>query len=363
MTTYRDAAGAGCKRLLELWTELSREEKPWDPIGQGFWHAGNTLRTCIRYLLIDAAAAKDSSIVEDSYALFDRYRDKDPDPAKWSFWRDDYGWWGLSLLAAYNNSSPLHLSDSERYLTAAHLCWQGLRAAWDDAGGGGCWNDPPNGRKNSVTNEMFWLLSLALLQTPNAPAEDYRGWASKSREWFSAWRQKGELKEPNGLVFETPGMKDDWVWTGDQGLYISACVFSEELLGAPDGYTEARSVADAVFTHLVDGQGVLHEPPGPSGGYDVDYATGKGVFFRHISNLAISAAYAERTKASAAAVWNHARDPASCQFGFNWNPDDKTPHEPVEDGSGLWPITLQTAGQDVLNAAAQIAPGEAIPPS
>jgi hypothetical protein len=103
MTTYIEAASAGFKRLTDLWGDGSVFI---NDIGQGFWHAGNTLQTCIKYLLLlDAPTAAACKVVQDSYDLFDKHRDQDPDPAKWTqFWRDDYGWWGVSLLLAYNHA-------------------------------------------------------------------------------------------------------------------------------------------------------------------------------------------------------------------------------------------------------------------
>src|ERR1700754_3474927 len=113
-----------------------------DNLGQGFWHAANTLHTCIDYLILDRSPPSPQT-VEDAWAFFEQHRDTDPDPAAWTkWWRDDYGWWGRALLHAYGNAARLGLTAPERYLEGAPLCWRGLRTAWFDDDPG-CWNDPP----------------------------------------------------------------------------------------------------------------------------------------------------------------------------------------------------------------------------
>lgn len=364
MTTYGTAAARGFDRLINLW---GHGEPFTDHIGQGFWHAGNTLHTCIEYLLLDPPS-RPNPIVAASFDLFEKYRDTDPNPAKWGFWRDDYGWWGRSLLLAYRHAEQLQLTRPDLYLKAAHLCWQGLQTAWDPRNGG-CWNTPdhndPNCRQNSVTNELFLLLSLELAAVSEAPAEDYRTWAHESRAWFLRFDHSQQLYNDQGLVLETPGEQHEagWVWSGDQGLYAACCAKATDTLGPsdpPGRYPDGTGVVRAASQDLFDTQGVLRESTSSTTNTDVDYATGKGVFFRSATNPELFPDN-QATLTSAAYVWNR-RPPNSAgqdQFGYDWN---LPPGQQPTSGTGpLWWITLQAAGQDVITAAARVAPDTQIP--
>src|SRR5262245_59835194 len=80
--------------------------------GQGFWHAGNTLDTCVTYLV--QANQKDSDpnlqFVSRGRVIFSTsqgiYPKEDPGPGTPdhpTWWRDDYGWWGIAFLNAVQN--------------------------------------------------------------------------------------------------------------------------------------------------------------------------------------------------------------------------------------------------------------------
>ena len=69
---------------------------------------------------------------------------KDPPvpPAKWGeqngplgYWVDDYGWWGLAFLRAYQNADFLgYTSFKEDLATNAKNCWTALHTCWNNTG-------------------------------------------------------------------------------------------------------------------------------------------------------------------------------------------------------------------------------------
>ncbi len=347
-TTYRAAAALSFELLQEQLGSYAIYGGR--NLGQGFWHAANTLDTCIDYLLL-AQPQPANTIVADGLAFFQATRDQDPDPSRWKMWRDDYGWWGRSLLKAYRNANALGITNPAPYLAAAELAWKGLRTAWDRADGG-CWNNPlgppgdPLRQRNSVTNELFWLLSTELARVTGQPA--YKEWAANESTWFGSLATARTLYSAQGLVLECPTgdqYADGWVWSGDQGLFARANM-------SAGGQPTAVNLVATVFKVLCDANGVLADQS-IGLNQDVDFATGKGVFCRNARD--ISPVATKIVLGSAAAAWNN-RPGASAQFGYDWRGRD----EPPADGP-LWSITLQTSGQDALNAALAADPGGSIP--
>ena len=160
-----------------------------------------------------------------------------------------------------------------------------------------------------------------------------------------------------------------WIWSGDQGLYAACCARAEQLLGSatpPGTYPDGRGLVAAVAVNLFDGDGVLFESPSYSQNTDVDYATGKGVFFRNATDLALFPDDSA-VLTNASYVWNRRPEvgvwpPSEYEylFAYTWNPGPE--HPPVTRSGDLWQITVQTSGQDVLNAAAKVAADIEIPP-
>jgi hypothetical protein len=370
--TFRRAAVAGFSRLAQQFVTPSIFEG-------NFWFGGNTLRTCLDYLL-GAKQPDTQGLVRKAFDVYSSLE------SKGGWWRDDYGWWGTAFLVAIRNQSALGYPPDEPLFTSlrtatAH-CWQQLNDNWSDTHypgaptiSGGVFNTKQQetmAGRNSVTNEQFWLLSddLAALE-PTQP--EYAGMAAAEQEWFGRWlalpgkppNTNGILNE-NSLVLERPlGNQDDpsWYWSGDQGLFISALAGSgkEEL---------ASKIAQSVVTNMTDDELVLHENLGftanPSlAGFIADYATGKGVLMRNLSSFVQpdpSPLFVDFITKNAAAVW--CNQLAGTQFAFNWNPP-VAGHEPTVlsvDGKSraLCDLIMQAAGQDALNAALAIAPDKEI---
>src|SRR6185436_4766646 len=125
MATYKEAASIG-------FTVLDKQYRTSEIFNGNFWFGGNTLHTCLNYLL--AAPQKDSTrILEWAYNNVYQVLDG-PD-----WWRDDYSWWGNAFTLAINNRTALGYQASNNdqlfsdLLSAAQYCWGKLESNWSSA--------------------------------------------------------------------------------------------------------------------------------------------------------------------------------------------------------------------------------------
>jgi len=85
------------------------------------------------------------------------------------------------------------------------------------------------------------------------------------------------------------------------------------------------------------------------GSYYRNYSTGKGILLRNMGTINMNLPgrpYTLFILTNARAVWCHRVDTTTNQFGLNWN--SAYPPEKEPDMSGIWPLVLQTTGQDAL---------------
>jgi len=394
--TYQSAAKQGFEKLVSQY----KTAKIFEPLN--IWFGGNTLHTCLDYLIWtpNSDEKKDKSrIVEYAFNAVFKKMNAFPPGARFDcaylsrsgWWRDDFGWWGIALLMAVNNRVSLGYGDKQNdamfqeILAAAQCCWVQLLGNWrdlpyndddvDQAAGssdikGGAFNiltgDLMGGR-NSVTNELFWILSQRLAQHfPNDPL--YSAQAAKYANWFGRWFDTGQILTSQNLILERPtgnGLASKWYWSGDQGLMIEA-------LPADDPRRD--KIAQAAQETLAE-KGVLHENvkdlTGSLAGFMADYATGKGIFMRNLArfaNVNKNGDYIKFITDNASTVWSH-RDKTN-QFPFNWDLSEpkheenilrmKTEDDRQNKPDDLCDLIMQSAGQDALNAAMLIAPDEPI---
>jgi hypothetical protein len=407
--TYTTAAGKGFAQLITLY----RKAGVFDG---NFWFGGNALETCLDYLINAGVKDKDNfNILETAY--YQVYAALSPEsingrivpvrkPGDIGWWRDDYGWWGNAFVLAMNNRDKLgytNLSSDEDLFNniakSTRFCWAQLTGSWyegaygipqDNAEGqdatikGGVFNvptqytpdgSPPMQGRNSVTNEGYWLLSQGLAKRRNANDPDFGATAVAMQKWFADWRAHTPapgIFDGRGLVLERPtgnAHAAGWCWTGDQGLQFKG------LSNAGEGDI-ALKIANSAVTNLAtkDASGVmiLHESLAATfSGFEVDYATGKGIFLRNLVSPGVAPAgggpFAQFIKNNAAAVWNHRLDQTTNQFSYNWaGADSPEPRRLLKQGTksqDLCDLVMQASGQDALNTAMRIAPTEPIPGS
>ncbi|HWW76730.1 MAG TPA: hypothetical protein VNZ44_15135 [Pyrinomonadaceae bacterium] len=341
----------------------------WD--FEDFWKRSNTFHAFLCF--VDAAeqnwpgdpevgdmSSLRNDMIDGNSSFFDKYIGGP------SVWCDDYGWCGISCLAAYDYLR--WVGDDDRagvYLARAERCWeQMLQVGYDATDQArpvphGCGNISPDrkktpqdyGTKNTVTNTNLLLLSLRLYNavrgTDPTRAARYLSMAHAQYQWFSTWFLDEYQSEDDGhylrrmpgpmfLIHERPMAKPDylkkdfptwqpgWVWTGDQGLLLAGMV--ELLLVGDDllawtsanqvpGFDPAKfenSIGD-VITSLVAGMSslfvapdkVLREPPFSSSfgiEYGLDYVGGRGVLLRYVSEKSVQRALGGRFNPSGIAA-------------------------------------------------------------
>lgn len=379
MVSFKEAAGESFKILASNYKTVKKDGH----FGGNFWFAGNSLHTCLDYMI--HAPAPDSAYVvraaHDYYEASSTNRD---------WWRDDFGWWGRALLLAVRYQDQLGYDALHNPWYSDLVPWVGkclttLRDGWQDsaygpadhAAGtpakpikGGVSNVPPSigyssdmfGR-NSVTNEGYWLLSDNLANWKdfrNRWSADAATEAARIKAWFNQWLPPNGagLIDGRGLVLERPLGNTNaaaWCWTGDQGLLAAA-------LCASGDKDTASKIASATMKHMTV-NGILEEDlPKEVSTFEVDYATGKGICLRGLVELCLLTKDQQLTKFikdNARAVWGGWDKK---QFSYSWTGGPRVLKSPSEKDKpqALCDLVVLTAGQDALNAAMRLAPGEKI---
>jgi hypothetical protein len=388
MTTYNDAADKGWDRFISLWNDA----KVFDGATNGFWLCGNTTRVIVEYLL--ARKKSDGPKLETCVKFFENTVPFDATEEqlktltseglnakpKGGAWLDDYGWWGIALLDALAAGDQIGtFPNKDARLTAgAKHCWTIMSGGWNTTNnvpiGGGIWNNDQGldmSGRNNITNELFWLISLRLYDlTKDKSYLTIPGFANESMD---AWYQKAigadllyvDVVSMNGMTYKQvrerlKGMSNgspDYYWVADQAWFADCCFRQGR------GKIGAQVYSDTIGA-MTDSNNVLHDRPFPLSGYELDYATGKGVFIAKLAENQEPYAIICLT-ASADAVWNNRLQPDN-QFLFNWNPKGKFPGgEPENDllDTNLGKMVLQASGLAALYAQATVHGTESIPAS
>ena len=150
--------------------------------------------------------------------------------------------------------------------------------------------------------------------------------------------------EPNGGQRCTNNRKT--TWTYNQGVILGGLAELSRANHDPALAEISAKIAIAATTHLVDEDGILHDPCEPECGADgVQF---KGVFIRNLAllnELKPDAAYSTFLRRNADSIWNNARGPNS-QLDVRWS----GPFVSANAAS-------QTSALDSLIAAASITAG------
>ena len=202
-----------------VFAEFGALKKTWDDWGDDrvFWRTGNALHACLECAITARAMwntdPQTDPMIAEVWTILHQARDTffrgcpPPDgepplpnpPFNAYCWRDDFGWWGIALLCAYENFAVFGKEGGEGdsaggpedpitagwCLSLAHKCWDFMwKEAWDREGGlpvaGGCWNDKDGGCQNTVTNVLFLTLSIRLYSaTKNLP-----GWGERAKDYL-----------------------------------------------------------------------------------------------------------------------------------------------------------------------------------
>jgi len=372
---------AGFREMVNAWKAAhDKLQDPKNPSSknvltfmQGYWHAGNTLDSYVTYL-VQTQQKDDEGIVAKSLDIFSTAK---PEPPAQIWWRDDYGWWGIAFLHAADHFSSLGLSPEKKKscTDSAEKGWGIMKDDWEANKHNGVRNNPDTKQgpeTNTITNVLFLLLSLRLHQT--SKYKDALETARAVFDWFYPDEQKGpkRLFNTEDLIRYLPydpstqPNPNERAWSADQGWFWRACLtlYSidkdnpdkeiQERLKRVESVTER--IGSGVFKNFfVDG--AVSKELKDTNNYDLDFATGLGVFMRQFAFI-----NADRhggwgdiiTKSAQNASDNsgwQSTTPSGC-----WHPDE-CEYKPRYDGAPnpwnvpeLWALTLKTSAQDAFTA-------------
>jgi predicted alpha-1,6-mannanase (GH76 family) len=232
---------------------------------------------------------------------------------------DDEGWWALAWIDVYD------LNGKAEYLQAAGSIFDNMQKGWEtETCGGGVWWSKKSRNKNAIENELFLDVAASLANRATAPEQRqrYLSWAKKEWVWF---HDSGMINQEHlindGLDISNPAHctnNGKATWSYNQGVILGALVELNKAAPDPALAETASAIAHAAIEHLVDAQGVLHEPNGAHTGGDVPQF--KGIFSRNLMLLNDAFPddrYQAFARANAASIWARDRDAAN-HLGFWW---------------------------------------------
>jgi predicted alpha-1,6-mannanase (GH76 family) len=232
---------------------------------------------------------------------------------------DDEGWWALAWIDVYD------LTGKPEYLQAAGSIFDNMQKGWETGTcGGGVWWSKKSKEKNAIENELFLDVAASLANRTKAPEERqrYLSWAQKEWAWF---HDSGMINQDHlindGLDISNPAHCTNngrATWSYNQGVILGALVELNKAAPDPALPEAASAIAHAAIDHLVDGDGVLHEPNGAHTGGDVPQF--KGIFSRNLMLLNDAFPddrYQSFARTNAESIWAKNRDAAN-HLGFWW---------------------------------------------
>jgi hypothetical protein len=321
--SYRSCAQGIANKIESAWNSYLEPDL-------NFWRIANAFTTLIDFFRIDG---KPNLVIGKS--VYDAFQSKNST----GWWYDDYSWWIVAFLRA-NQYQKFVGVYQKTWPELVQVCWDEMAPAtqvWANADqskfalakprfGYGCWNhnfllsdgddncDPlnrkPNNRpwpacgiQNTVTNTQFLVCAArfknvatgyrflwswfydATLSEDNRLLANYPNVGQLVRERVSTFAETPDKKYP-----AAPNYDKDRHWTGDQGILLGALL--ELMRIDPNNQKIYRDMATSILgavktklTKLVNNRQILQPwtPPNTIGSiYLTDYATGVGVFMRHL---------------------------------------------------------------------------------
>lgn len=204
-----------------------------------------------------------------------------------------------------------------------------MKGGWSDTCGGGIWWKKNERYKNAIANELFLSVAVRLAEkTHGQTRAGYLDWARKEERWFV----NSGMINPQGLVNDgldaSCHNNQKTTWTYNQGVLLTGLSGLAKLSHQSAPLQLANRIASAVCQHLVDAQGVLHDPCEPQCGADgIQF---KGILIRNLATLqqaSPSPQIASLLHTNAESVWTKARTEKG-SFATNWS------GPPIDSGTG-----------------------------
>lgn len=281
----------------------------------GWWNSANGLTVLVDYARLSRTKEFHFVIANTFVAAQNKF------PGFLNDYYDDEGWWALAWIDAYD------LTANQLYLKTAESIFADMSSGWDGTCRGGIWWSKERHYKNAIANELFLSVAAHLANRDSARRSEYLNWATREWTWFASSgmiNAQGLIND--GLGSPHGGTSDSncanngqTTWTYNQGVILGGLAELSKLSQDPSLGQSAQKIAVAAITHLVDRDGVLHDPCEPHCGADgVQF---KGIFVRNLAALHQmfpQAQYRSFVETNANAIWNRARGD-SAQLGEVWS--------------------------------------------
>ena len=313
MADYR-AYAVACIEALNGW--CNTENGLWDSMG--WWNAANAIEALIDHALLTGTDFS-ASVITNTF-------ERNVKSNFFSNYYDDEGWWALAWIKAYD------WTKDERYLASAETIFEDMCKGWDDVCGGGLWWKKDRTYKAAIQNELFLTVAARLFE--RVADATYLEWTYKEWDWF----QKSAMLNAQSLV--NNGLNDACQndgkppWTYNQGVILGALVEIYKIKqGSGDSdavhfLQQARAIADAAITTLVNENGILTEPCEADNGCDGNGTQFKGIFMRNLGYLcrtlkekyrdsSFYQRYQQFIVRNADSIWASNRNSQN-QFGLKW---------------------------------------------
>jgi len=275
--------------------------------GTGWWNSANGISALARVSGVLHTREFDSIFANTFLAAQKKH------PGFLNEFYDDEGWWALAWLDVYE------LRGGARYRAMAETIFADMSSGWSDSCGGGIWWKKNEHYKNAIANELF--LSVAVRLAENTRGSDrakYMDWAKRETSWFV---QSGMINA-QGLIND--GLDDacrnneKTEWTYNQGVILTGLAGVARLNGDRAARVLGERIAHAVALHLVDADGILHDPCEPNCGEDGGQF--KGILVRNLVTIERASRSADiglLLKRNAESVWTKAKTDDGW-FAVNW---------------------------------------------
>ncbi len=329
----------------ELEAEVEELQTYYDPSTglfntAGWWNSANALNA-----MIDSMQRTGSRLYVGEVAnTFAKAVNAAPPPTPGNFIDtayDDTQWWALTWLNAYQ------LTGNAAYLQMAETIHSYVTGAWtpSQCGGGLVWQTTIN-YQNSITNELFLELSARLYLATGQ--KSYLQWAQQELAWFNGSGLINASHLINDGLTASCENNGQTTWTYNQGVILGGLAALYQATHNQAYLTEARQIADAAITTLVNADGILTEPcTGPTcPTQNPDQTQFKGIFMRNLDALyrvTGDKAYREFLDRNAESILQNDRNLYG-QIGFDWA-------GPVSAADQSFNASTLTSGLDALDAA------------
>lgn len=254
----------------------------------------------------------------------------------WNEYYDDMEWNALAMLRAYQATNDPKFKD------AALQVWEWIKGGWNsNAGGGITWKLGMEYSKNACSNGPACILAARL----------YRAFGDESnKEWalkIYDWEKTTLFNSNNGIVYDNingdTGVKQDWVFTYNQGTFIGSAVELYKILGEKSYLNDAVLAADYTIGTLVNNSILKSEGQGDGGLF-------KGVFIRYFTDLiqqdrldaSAKKRYIQFIQYNAETLWMQGTAKPAVLYGTNWS---------IKPGSPVG-VTEQLSGSMLIEAMA-----------